>query len=151
MVGKHGVFAYQQAVHEIWRDCQHLVSTLAIAELMETLHTKPYRTQYPAVFPEGKQDDQWHGVRTGKPPVPPPEVAAHFLNGYALAFQGARAIYLVQNGTKRAFPNMDTFTGMGFDMGMVLHFKVKDPEFRIPDGPDLPAWTGRRRSLRARV
>lgn len=150
MVGKHGAFAYQQAIHEIWRDCQHLVSTLAIAEMMETLRKTPYRSQYPAVHPKGKEDDYWHLKRTAMPPLPAPNVAAHFLDGYALAFHGQRAIYLVQNGTKRAFPNMDTFSGMGFNMGMVLHFNGKDPEFRIPNGPDLPPWTGRRR-LRARA
>eukprot|EP01032_Pedospumella_encystans_P012467 gene12466-14426_t len=94
---------------------------------METLHIKPYRTKYISAFPAGRQDDQLHGVRTAKPP-------------------GVRAIYLVQNGTRRAFPNVDTFTGMGFDMGRGLHFNL---EFMIPDRPDLPAWAGRQCLLQA--
>lgn len=120
----------------IVQECELVLNTLAVAELMETRHIKPYRAVYPTHFPEGRPDDNFHAVRVAKPPLP--AYTENFLDGYVVAFTPQRAIYLMQNGTKRAFRNMDTFENMGYKLDMVLRYSVKDDEFRIPTGPDLP-------------
>lgn len=137
MVNLHTGAAFKQAMQEVLRDCAITANMLPLAEMMETLHTKPYRTLYPPVHAQGADDDYWHAVRRTWNPDKPP--VAHMYDGYAIAFKGMRAIYLAVNGTKRAFPNMDTLNAMGYDLGMLLHFTVKDEEYMgIPDGPDLP-------------
>ena len=147
MLGLHTASSFKAAVEEIKQHCVVTANVLPLAEMMETLRVQPYRSLYPRVRPEGREDDQWHAVqRSSNPAVPS---MAHFLDGYAVAFQPGRAIYLCVNGTKRAFPNMDTLTGMGYDMSMVVRMSMKDAEFRgIPDGPDLPPVAGRRLRVR---
>lgn len=145
----HTDAAFKSAVQEVRTDCVVRADTLKIAEMMETLHRKPYRTGYPPHFPEGAPDEAFHQVRTAKPPLPDADTVAHFYDGYVLAFTPMRAIYLVQDGKKRPFPNMDTLAGMGYDLDMVLRFTTKSAEYHnIPDGPDLEPVAGRRRSLR---
>lgn len=47
---------------------------------------------------------------------------------------------MIMNDTKRPFPNFDTFVKMGYDLDMVLKYRVnKDREWYIPTGEPLPA------------
>jgi hypothetical protein len=64
----------------------------------------------------------------------------YLFNGFVMGFNGQKEIYLISNNTKRAFPNLDTFVKMGYDMDMVLRYRVnKDREWYIPTGDPLPS------------
>ena len=115
-----------------------VANILDIAEEMEQLHTKPYRSKYPGVR-SGRADDNWHGVNNWKSRPPQPPVGTLY-NGFVLGFSGQRELYLVMNNTKRPFPNFDTFIKMGYDLDMVLKFRVnKDSQWYIPTGEKLPS------------
>lgn len=48
------------------------------------------------------------------------------------------ALFLVQNGRKRMFPDFNTFAKMGFNMSSILKVSNSDLE-SLPMGPALPA------------
>lgn len=125
---------FAAAVDLIVKDHHWEVSMLELAETMQATRTGEVRSDYPHVR-EGREDDWWHGI-TGKPAAPdiPPGY-----DGYMLGFHGHREIYLVVNGTKRAFPNLQTLDKMGYDLDLVLSFNPsKSTHYNIPQGPDLP-------------
>jgi hypothetical protein len=135
MVGLYEFHAYAAAARHVKKHCQISVDILAIAEAMERRHVGPRRTAYPRHRKgESAEDAAWHAppsTRSLKPDV------AKNLEGLAISVPPAREIWIVQNGSRRAFPNMDTMQKMGFSLDLCLQYFKWDPENTIPIGPPL--------------
>jgi hypothetical protein len=129
---------YAKAMEHVKRKNYMAVDILAVAEAMEKLHPEPRRTRYPKEFRAGsKVDDFWHVARNQHlRPKPPP--VGNLLEGFAISVQHHREWWLIENGTRRAFPNMATFEKMGFVKEDLLSFRQRDPQATIPIGPTLP-------------
>ena len=50
-----------------------------------------------------------------------------------------REIWVVMNGTRHGFPDMDTFLAWGFDVEDILIFTTRNSENGIPVGDPIPA------------
>ena len=57
-------------------------------------------------------------------------------NNRVIKYPLTAAVYLVQNGTARPFPNSDTFIKMGFLFKDVI--ALQKVLYRLPEGPQLP-------------
>ena len=57
-------------------------------------------------------------------------------NNRVIKYPLTATVYLVQNGTARAFPNSDTFVKMGFLFKNVI--ALQKVLYRLPEGPQLP-------------
>jgi hypothetical protein len=129
---------YAKSIERIKKHNYLAVDILAVAEAMEKLHPNPRRTMYPPEFRAGsKADDYWHVARNThlRPPPPPP---GRVLEGFAISVQNHKEWWLIENGTRRAFPNMQTFEKMGFKREDLLVFRQRDSQATIPFGPPLP-------------
>lgn len=101
------------------------------------------RTEFPP-DPSGRADDAWHlpqQEQWGRFPSAPPR--GELYNGMVMMVSPYRDIWLVENGTRHGFPNMDTFASWGFDLEIVLGFKAKNSENGIPIGEPIPAGSSR--------
>jgi hypothetical protein len=116
------------------------VDILEVAEAMErrSHSSKLKRTYYPpSRKAESAEDRRWHAPRNSSLRSAP-TFAAENLNGLPIFVPPSRAIWLIENGTRRGFPNMDTFTNMGFTSEMCLTFYGWENEAKLPVGPPLP-------------
>jgi hypothetical protein len=148
---------YTNAIRHVRKHACLAVDVIEVAERMEnkfpitqqwsminstnsTIPLKIRRTNYPKEPnpPGGRADDNWHSPRNWNSPerkkLP---VYGWLYNGFVLSFKD-NDYWLVENATRRAFPNLETFKIMGMKEELLFKFGPKNKEINIPIGPPLP-------------
>lgn len=157
-INRNNEASFIKAIEHIEKHSQMITNTLDLAELMERKNLEESMKKYPEKYSnitaneilkpvrrnkyppvrKGRDDDYWHTPRNmGDRPNPPP--IDNIYNGFVIQFDGDDTVYLVENGKRRLFPNYHTFSKMGYDVKMIIHFKMNNEPIRIPLGPPLPA------------
>lgn len=141
-VDRNHDLSFSQAAYKIKSDHELVVDILDIADKMVLADNNIVRDKYPTEWAKGRQDDLWHAVGCNlgywRPKLPAKSTTMH--DGMLFKLKSGAAIYMVLNGTKRAFPNWDTFVEMGIDMSEVqIYNDDVDKSHDITSGPDLPA------------
>jgi hypothetical protein len=136
---------FKISIQQINNDSHLVVDILAVAEEMELRHLKnglPKRSKYPTHYLEGSSEEWiFHNTnsatfKTKKSDHDQKTMQSlgYRYEGMVMTIKGQRDIWLIVNGTRRAFPNLNEFKNMGYKSDMIMTFQEEDPENKIPIG-----------------